>query len=261
MTESDSRPHGRTSSNGASSGAARGQPAHQGQREEERRQPRDRTPPLGRQAAVRDDEGDRDQRREQQRPAMRVVDRRRACSRQVASGAVGEAGVGRRRARPTPGSTSGRAAASRSRRRRCGARAASRPRTVASRPGWKTTSSTTPPAYQPLARSRAMSTGRTTRYRSAVVAASTHRALMAPMILATYRRDNSAATERAAGLADVVLHVLDVAEAGLLRADAAVGHPGQRPQHDADDQEPAGDLVLLLLLRRSAPTARRGRSR
>ncbi len=31
-----------------------------------------------------------------------------------------------------------------------------------------------------------------------------------------------------------LLQVLDVAEAGLLRADAAVGHPGQRPQHDAD---------------------------
>ena len=77
-------------------GAARGQSAHQGQREEEWRQPRNRTPPLGRQVAVRHDEGDRHQRREQQRPALRVVDRRRACPRQVASGAVGVAGVRRR---------------------------------------------------------------------------------------------------------------------------------------------------------------------
>src|SRR5688572_33428368 len=60
-------------------------------------------------------------------------------------------------------------------------------------------------------------------------------------------------SEEAAASADVVLHVLDVAEAGLLGADAAVGHPGQRPQDDADDEQPAGDRVLLTLLGRPRP--------
>ena len=39
------------------------------------------------------------------------------------------------------------------------------------------------------------------------------------------------------------LHVLDVAEPGLLGADAAVGQPGERPQHDADPEQRRRDLV------------------
>src|SRR5215208_3313639 len=44
-------------------------------------------------------------------------------------------------------------------------------------------------------------------------------------------------------LPDLVLHVLDVAETGLLRADPTVGDPGERPQEDADPEETPGDLV------------------
>ena len=39
------------------------------------------------------------------------------------------------------------------------------------------------------------------------------------------------------------VHVLDVAEPGPLGPDAPVGGPGEGPQHDADHQQAAGDLV------------------
>ena len=54
---------------------------------------------------------------------------------------------------------------------------------------------------------------------------------------ATYR------SRRRDASADVVLHVLDVAEPGLPPPGTAVGEPGEHPEHEAEQHQPAGDLV------------------
>ena len=174
-------------------------PADQGQREEDAapsqatgRHRGDGSWPSGH------DEGDA-------RPAGRTAAASHACPRSRASRAPGRSASSRARRRSRRTSTrtrqviriaSGRAAASRSRRPRCAAPAASRPRrSPAGRlEEHQLDDSAGVPAARALERRSTRSSDERTP--SALATASAHRASWRAMILAARGRDNSAATER-----------------------------------------------------------------